>query len=139
MALYKYKDLINKTIVAKADIKLYRNALDTAIPYAVIKAGNPIGVLYSWVSAKANRNVDWLMFYDSNNKAYYVPMISGTLDEAALKQQGVKDVEEQTKEAEDKAKKNAGAVSYYIEKYVPYLLGAIILVPVLKTIINKKL
>ena len=79
------------------------------------------------------------MFYDSNNKPYYVPMISGTLDEAALKQQGVKDVEEQTKEAEDKAKKDAGAVSYYIEKYVPYLLGAIIAIPVLKSIIDKKL
>jgi hypothetical protein len=66
-------------------------------------------------------------------------MVANTLDEAVLKQQGVKTVEEITKDQADKAKKDAGAVSYYIEKYVPYLLGAIIAIPVLKSIIDKKL
>lgn len=139
MASYKLKDIIDKPIRAKKDISLYRNALDTAIPYATVKAGSMIGTLFSIVTAKAGRSVDWLMFYDSNKKAYYVPVQTGTLDEISLKEQGVKSVEEQSKEAADKAKKDAGVVSYYIEKYVPYLIGAIIAIPVLKSLINKKL
>lgn len=139
MASYKLKDIIDKPIRAKKTVSLYRNALDTATPFAEVKAGSMIGVLYSIVNAKAGRSVDWLMFYDSNRKAYYVPVQTGTLDEISLKEQGVKTVEEQSKEAADKAKKDAGAVSYYIEKYVPYILGAIIIVPVLKSIIDKKL
>jgi hypothetical protein len=136
---YRWKDLIDKSIFIKGDAKLYRSASDNAIPYATIKAGNPAGVLYSWVSAKVGRSVDWLMFYDKNNKVYYVPVIEGTVDLASLKAQGVKTSEERSKEEEDKNKKDAGAVSYYIEKYVPYILGAIIIVPVLKSIIDKKL
>jgi len=139
MASYKLKDIIDKPIRAKKEISLYRNALDTAVPYATVKAGSMIGILFSIVTAKAGRSVDWLMFYDSNNKAYYVPVKTGTLDEVSLKQQGVKTVEEQTKEEENKAKKDAGIVSYYIEKYVPYIIGAIIVIPVLKSIIDKKL
>jgi hypothetical protein len=139
MASYKLKDIIDKPLRAKKTVSLYRNALDDAKPFAEVKAGSTIGILYSIVSAKAGRSFDWLMFYDSNNKAYYVPVKTGTLDEASLKEQGVKTVEEQSKEAEEKAKKDAGAVSYYIEKYVPYLLGAIIIIPVLKSIIDKKL
>lgn len=139
MAAYRYKDLIGKTMFAKKDISLYRTASNDAKPYATVKAGSAIGVLYSWVGAKSDRNIDWLMFYDATNKPYYVPMVANTLDEATLKQQGVKTVEQLTKEEQDKIKKDAGAVSYYIEKYMPYLLGAIVAVPVIKSIINKKL
>lgn len=139
MPQYKLKDLINKSIIAKKDTRLYRNAADNAVPYATIKAGSRIGVLYSFVSAKAGRNIDWLMFYDINNRPYYTPVISGTLDTASLKDQGVKTVEEQTKEQQDKEKKEAGMFSFYLEKYIPYLIGAIIAVPVLKSLIDKKL
>jgi len=139
MASYRLKDIIDKNIRAVKNVDLYRNAIDNAIPFASVKAGNNIGILFSIVTAKAGRSIDYLMFYDSNNKAYYVPVKSGTLDEVDLKQQGAKTVEERTKEEENKAKKDAGAVSYYIEKYVPYILGAIIIVPVLKSIIDKKL
>lgn len=139
MANYKLKDIIDKPIRAIKNVSLYRTAIDTAVPFAEVQAGSMIGILYSIVNAKANRSIDWLMFYDSNNKAYYVPVTTGTIDELSLKEQGVKTVEEQSKEAENQNKKDAGIISYYIEKYVPYLLGAIIIVPVLKSIINKKL
>jgi hypothetical protein len=139
MAQYRWRDLLDKSIYIKGDAKLYRNASDNAKPYATIKAGTPVGKLYSWVSAKEGRSVDWLMFYDINNKAYYVPVNQGTLDLATLKAQGVKTVEEITKEKQDKDKKDAGAFSYYIEKYIPWLIGAIIVVPVLKSIVDKKL
>jgi hypothetical protein len=139
MASYKLKDIVDKTIYAKKDVRLYRIPSDTAQPYATIKAGSTVGVLYSMVYAKAGRSVDWLMFYDSNNKAYYVPVKTGTLDEALLKQQGVKTVEEQTKEKQKEEKKEAGLVSYYIEMYAPFIIGAIILVPILKQYIAKKL
>jgi hypothetical protein len=139
MASYKLKDIIDKPIRAVKTVSLYRNALDTATPFAQVQAGSMIGILFSIVTAKAGRSVDWLMFYDSNKKAYYVPVQTGTIDQLDLKEQGVKTVEEQAKDAADKAKTDAGAVSYYIEKYVPYILGAIIIVPVLKSIIDKKL
>lgn len=139
MGSYKLKDIIDKPIRAIKTVNLYRNALDTATSFAEVKAGSMIGILYSIVNAKAGRSIDWLMFYDNNRKAYYVPVQTGTFDELDLKQQGVKTVEEQTKQEADKAKKDAGLLSYYIEKYIPYILGAIIIVPVLKSIIDKKL
>lgn len=139
MASYRLKDIIDKPIRAKKNISLYRTALDTAQPYATVKAGSMIGVLYSIVNAKAGRSVDWLMFYDSNNKAYYTPVKTGTLDEVSLKEQGVKTVEDITKEKQKEEKKEAGLVSYYIEMYAPYIIGAIILVPILKQVIAKKL
>jgi hypothetical protein len=139
MASYKLKDIIDKPIRAKKDVSLYRTAADTAQPYATVKAGSMVGVLFSIVNARAGRSVDWLMFYDSNNKAYYTPVKTGTLDEVSLKQQGVKTVEEQTKEKQREEKKEAGLVSYYIEMYAPYIIGAIILVPILKQVIAKKL
>jgi len=139
MANYNLKDIIDKTIRAKKDISLYRNAIDTALPYATVKAGSNIGVLYSVVTAKAGRSVDWLMFYDNFNIPYYVPVKTGTLDSADLKEQGAKTVEEQTKEKQKQEKKEAGLFSYYIELYAPYIIGAIILVPILKKVIDKKL
>jgi len=139
MATYKLKDIIDKPIRARKDTSLYRNAVDTATPYATVKAGSLIGVLFSIVNAKPGRSIDWLMFYDSNNKPYYVPVKTNTLDEVDLKRQGVKTVEEQTKEKQKEEKKEAGLLQYYIELYAPYLIGAIILVPILKKIIDKKI
>jgi len=139
MSNYKLIDLIDKQLFAAKDLYLYRNAVDYAKPFASVKAGSSIGILYSIVNPTTARTLDYLMFYDSNNKAYYTPVAKGNIDEVSLKAQGVKTVEEKTKDAADKAKKDAGAVSYYIEKYVPYILGAIIIVPVLKSIIDKKL
>ena len=134
---YRWKDLLDKAIYINQDAKLYRNAADNEIPYATIKKGTPVGNLYSWVNAKKGRSVDWLVFIDKTDKFYYVPVKLGTFDLAALKAQGVKTAEEQSKQEENKTKKDAGIVSYYIEKYVPYILGVIVAIPILKSIINK--
>ena len=46
-----------------------------------------------------------------------------------LKKQGIKDVEEVTKEVEEKKDyEEKGAVRFYLEKYAPYIIGAIFFV-----------
>lgn len=140
MGKFSVKDLIDKPLTAKVATKLYRTANDAAKPYASVAAGQPLGTLYSWISPNANTKTLWFAFYDTNNKPYYVKYAKNLISSDALKKQGVKDVEEVTKEAEEKKDyEEKGAVRFYLEKYAPYIIGAIFLIPIAKKLIDKKL
>jgi hypothetical protein len=140
MASYNVNDLIGKNLIAKNATKLYRSANDASKPYASVKAGTSLGVLYSWLNPNENRKTIWFMFYDTFNKPYYIPYTSNLVDVSALKEQGVKTTKEIVdKEKEKKDFQDKGAFRFYLEKYAPYLIGAIFLIPIAKKIIDKKL
>lgn len=133
MATYNLSELINKTIRAKSNVQLYRSANDNANPYATIKSGQPVGVLYSYINPSGNTKSLWFMFYDGNNKPYYAKYLQGSVDESNLKAQGVVSTEQKTKEASDMAKKESdGLFQFYIEKYVPYIIAGLFLIPLIK-------
>jgi hypothetical protein len=140
MAQYSLAELVGKPLTAKNATKLYRTASNSAKSYASVKAGSSLGTLFSWLNPNENRSVIWFMFYDTFNKPYYVPYNKNLVDLNALKQQGIKTVDEITKDEKNKKDfEEKGAVRFYLEKYAPYLIGAIFLIPIAKKIIDKKL
>jgi len=137
---YTIKDLLDKPLIAKKATKLYRLPYDSAKHYASVAAGQPLGTLYSWINPNANTKYVWFSFYDSKNKPYYVPYKPNLLNSDDLKRQGVKDVETQTKEKKEQEKlESKGTFRFYLEKYAPYIIGALFIVPIAKKIIDKKI
>lgn len=115
--------MMNKTLFANKDIEVYRLALDNAKSYGIIKAGQPIGTVYSFLSAQPpDRAGLWWMFYDDQNRAYYIPHQEGVFNTEALKQQGVV-TETEKREAEAKANET---ITDKVEKYAKWIiLGAL--------------
>lgn len=93
---YNAGDLLDKTFKAKGRVPLYHAAYDNETPYTYVEPGQIIGVLYSWLSPTAGRTGLWWMFYDQDNKPYYVPHKEGGnyIDESFFKDQGVLTTEE---------------------------------------------
>ena len=140
MATFNLKSILGKPLTAKVATKFYREASDNAKPYASVAAGQYMGNLYSWINPGPRTKSLWLMFYDTQNKPYYVRYSSNLVSATELKKQGIKDVEKETKEEKEKADlESKGAFKFYLEKYAPFLIAAVFLVPLGKKIIDKKL
>lgn len=133
MAAFNLTSIIGKPLTAKVATKLYRTASDDAKPYASIAAGQYMGTLYSWINPSNRTKSLWLAFYDTNNKPYYVKYATNLVNSAELKKQGVKTVEEETREAKDKLDlETKGPIAFYVEKYVPWVIAGFFAVPILK-------
>lgn len=140
---------IGKTFYAKKNRTKFRYPGDykTTFPgqskLYVFKPGELIGVVYSWL--QKDGSLYW-MFYDSNNKAYYVQH-DDTAIELTKQIQNVIKVAESKEKAETEAAiqqneqaliEAKGVIPYYIEKYAPWVLGAFILVSLGKSFIQRK-
>lgn len=137
---FNLNDLIDLQLTAKVATKLYRTANDNAKHYASVAAGQPLGKLYSYINPNVNTKNLWFMFYDTKNQPYYVKYATNLISAADLIKRGVKDVKKIAKEEKDKADYiEKGAVRFYLEKYAPFVIGAIFLIPIAKTLIDKKL
>jgi len=113
---YSVEKLIGNIFKAKTSVPVYRSVYAKKAFYTVPAGGN-IGTLYSWIE---KNGVIWFMFYDSKKKPYYVKHIegSGQIDASSFKTQGVKTVEEATKEQQQKEKEsNMGQFELFISKY----------------------
>lgn len=122
---YTVNQLIDKTIIAAKETKLYSNPSGKGTVVGTVKAGQPIGKVYSYIKPN-NTTSDgrsWLMFDSSTyNKSYYVP--NEAASGAGLKEQGTKTVTEELKDEADKKLKDESPLEYYIKKYA----GKIILI-----------
>lgn len=93
--------LLDKTLIARRKVNIYRGAYDDALSYGYVAAGQPVGVVYSWVdpSPSVGRSGVWIMFYqDSSNTYYYTPWVSDAFDVDALRRAGVLTVDEVLKQ-----------------------------------------
>lgn len=112
--------IIGKQLLAKKKVAIYRLPDDNQKPVFYVEAGNPIGVVYSYLKLDATKNRKFLywQFMDSNNKPYYVRHEQNSFDLGALKEQGVKTVKQETAENQDKN------FEYYFSEYAkPVLIG----------------
>lgn len=117
---YSVNQIIGKTITASVDTKLYSNPYGQGRVVGTVKAGQPIGIVYSYFRPEQADGRSWLMF-DNGTTSFYVPneVASGT----GLKDQGAITVaDEIKKEQEEEARRN-DPVGYYLKKYgLPVLL-----------------
>jgi hypothetical protein len=136
MPIFNAKDIVGKTLIAKKKVFLYSSPT-AKNPLASINPGQTIGVVYSYLKPGKNRPQLWWMF-QNGARFVYVAHQEGSFDVQSLKDQGIKSTEERTKEeAEKLEKQQKGAVSFYIEKYVPWIIVGIFAVPLIKDLIKK--
>jgi hypothetical protein len=139
------KLMLDKSLWSRTSTYGYHYNLETANMSKnkfSIKPSQFLGIIYSWV---IKDGVLYLMVYksaiDYQNANYdFIPIIDNNLYIPQLKE--AVDIVKKKKQMEaDVAKKEAvGTVQFYVEKYGPWLLGAIVVVGVLpsifKTLIN---
>ena len=103
MSLYDPSQIVGITLYAKQNIPVYRgNQLPNGTPFATVNAGQPVGVVYSYVMEGSD--LFW-MFYDHSNGAYYSKHGNYSYDVSAIQQQGALSVEEEVAQqaAQDEA------------------------------------
>lgn len=94
--LYNAEDIVGKTLFAKRAVDLSRSAGGNTVFTA--KAGDALGVVYSWVTKESSDGMKlYWMFYDANKRPYYAKHETGAFDVNSLTQQGVTTTLEQIK------------------------------------------
>jgi hypothetical protein len=122
MSVYSVAEIINRNLVAKQDTEIYRLPDDNAKPVFVVKAGKEIGVVVSYINKSIDKNRQFLYwtFKDQNGKFYYARHMEGQFDVGTLKDQGAKNVIQQT----EAQQKKEDPFSYYFATYgKPILIG----------------
>ena len=107
--------VINKSLYAKGSVNVY--SLPGGAVTRVINDGGLIGIVYSFVTYDGQ--VYW-QFYNPYGVAYYVKHDSN------LSLPGLNDILTKIKD-ENVAKQieEKGAVNYYLQKYLPWIVGAV--------------
>lgn len=113
---YTVNQILDKTIIANKQTKLYSSANKNSTVKGTVQAGKPIGKVYSYLkpSQTADGN-SWLMFEDGYLNYFFVPNENVTSD--GLKEQGTLTLKEELAKEEEQKKKESSPIEYYIEKY----------------------
>jgi len=88
MPTFNADQIIDKTLIAKVNIPIYRYAEDGAPVVYNVNAGSSVGVVYSYLMPSSARSNLYWMFKDQNDKFYYTEHKAGIYDISALQQQG---------------------------------------------------
>lgn len=137
MKQYSLAQLIGKTLYAKEEVPLFATTASKK-SYAVVKPGNYIGVLDSWIEKDGNL---WLLFKYGANNQFVIKAKPGSIDTSNLASQGAKTVEQEKKADDQKVLLESGLtgkIEYFIKKYGLYLIGAIIAGQAIKGYLSKK-
>jgi phage baseplate assembly protein gpV len=145
--IFNAGDLIGKTLIARVRVALYRRPQDGEKPFAFTESGQSIGIVYSYLEASAakKRSSFYWMFQDGAG-FYYVPHRLNFFDVGALKQQGVyTPAEKEAAKAKanesilDAVKNNIETAQTSIIKYLPFVIGGLFLLPIVRDVIKKKM
>ena len=95
MPNYQIDQIIDKTLVAKVPVQLYRQPNDNAAPVYIVPVGQSVGKVFSYLLPGNDRaNIYWA-FYDQNNKPYYAEHAVGKFDVKSLAGEGALTLQEQ--------------------------------------------
>lgn len=141
---YTANQVLDKTVYAQRDTPIYVKGNFTKPAYT-IKAGQPIGKVYSYLKpSDLTGGRSALMFYTSNNNAYYA--FNEDVSSSSLKDQGALTLKEEVRLEEEERLKNENPTEYYIKKYgfkALLIIGGVVLAATfgkeaIKSMINKK-
>jgi hypothetical protein len=124
-SLYTASDFIGKTLIAYTNVPVYDYAYDGATQTGVIKPGQSVGVVFSYLDANPDydRSVLYWQFVSSSGKYYYTKMLPGLYSKASLESQGIL-TDQQKLDAAAEAKMSDFEKA--IKKYFPMvIIGAI--------------
>lgn len=126
MATITADKVVGKNLYSKGAVDLLN--LPGGKVIKTISSGGLLGNVYSWVTY--NGNVYWL-FYDIKKQPYYAKQDSN-IDFPGLNDI-LKAVEE---EATAKEIATKGVLNYYLQKYLPWIVGGIVVAFVLPSVIK---
>lgn len=138
---YNAGDIVNKTLFALRPVPVYRSASDSAQPFGNVATGQPVGVVYSWLSPApaVDRSGLWWAFYDGYGIPYYVPHEMGAFDVRSLRQQGVISVAEKVEqEKEDELNNTLPWYDNLIRKYGKLVVFTVIGAAAVKGYFSRK-
>lgn len=117
---YSVNQIIGKTLIAKVETKLYSGAKGTPSVIGTVKAGQPLGIVWSYLRPEQADGRSWLMF-DSNGRFFFVPNEAAT--NTGLKDQGALTLKDEIKKEQQEEERRNDPVGYYLKKYgLPVLL-----------------
>jgi hypothetical protein len=130
--------MLDKPLYARTATYGYTSAVLTDQYKKTFKAGEYIGTIYSWIN---KNNQLYLQVYaspaDYNNfKAIYVPIFESNLDIPTLKEAVAAKKAQDQMAADQLKKETVGTVQFYVEKYGPWILGAIVVIGVFPSILK---
>jgi hypothetical protein len=128
MATITADKVIGKSLYSKGSVDLV--SLPGGKVLKTISSGGLLGNVYSWVT---NNGIIYWQFYDTYGQPYYAKQDSN-IDFPGLNDV-LKQVENETIAKEIATK---GALNYYLQKYLPWLIGGVVVALVLPTIIKLK-
>lgn len=134
MPTFKASDIIDKTLIAKRAVNLYRLPEDGAPVIYTVAPGQTVGKVFTYLTAGPNRlNLYW-GFYDANGKPYYAEHKTGYFDIKALSEQGALTLAEQQAAAVEASMTTGDKIFRFVQNAL--LLGAGVYL--LNTIIKKQ-
>lgn len=140
MPTFSADQIVGKTLIAKKPVPVYDLPFydKLAKQIAVIKPGNTIGVVFSWVGGVPGKPLNW-EFKGNAGKMYYVSHVTGYFNVTSLRDQGVQTTTE-IKEKEESANMSTGdKLAQYLKKSGNVLLyGGLALVALNVFLKNRK-
>ncbi len=132
---YTANQIVDKTIRANKETKLYSNTSGKGTVVGTVKAGESIGKVYSYLRAdQSGDGRSWLMFESSTyNKYYYVP--NEAVSSTGLKEQGSLTIDAELKAEADAKLKEESPIEYYIKKYAIKVIIAVGVIVLSKTLV----
>lgn len=128
-------DIVNHNIRAITDVQVLDSNLN---PSYNVKAGQNIGTVYSWVIRATDGRLAWMFYRDQLAYKNFQP--SYVINDPA--KITVPDYPEIVKNLEDKRKKelinSKGLVQYYLDQYLPYIVGGVVIAFVAPSILKRK-
>lgn len=134
--VFNVADIIGKTLIARTQVSVYKRPDSATKPIGYVVAGNPVGVVYSWVGP--DRAADgikiWWIYTDSPHGTYYSPHEPGIYDVNALRQQGVLSTKEKI---DQEADKNLPWYERLIKQYGIWVVGGVVAAAAVKGYLSR--
>jgi hypothetical protein len=132
MANVTVDKIVNHDLYANGNVSAFDSSLKTVV--ATFSAGQRIGNIYSWI--ERNGQLYYLIYlsksdYDNFNPSFVMhdPSKLSVPDLPNILQQ----IADQKRAAEIEKK---GLIPYYVETYLPYIIGAVVIAIALPTIVK---
>lgn len=137
MSLFAASDIVDKTLIAETGVNIKRAPSDSAPVVYTVKAGAPVGVVYSYIlPGKENARLYW-MLKDAGGRAYYAEHAEGRYKVSAIKQQGVLTTQEKEKEKERDNEPLKNTIERNIKLIALVAAGAYVAAKILPNILKK--
>lgn len=137
-SIYSAADIIGKTLIPKVEVLVKRLPRDSDPYIYKVKAGQTLGVVYSYLEPSVERKSLYWMFKDTTGKPYYVEHASDRFSVKALQEQGVLSTWEQIQADQQANQPIVTTIKDTVIKIAWIGAAAFVLIKVLPGLISKK-